>query len=126
MSSLLIILAMFVLLWVLMIRPQRSRQRQQQQMLQTIESGDEILTHGGLYGIVQEFDENDDLIVEIAEGINVRLARRSVASVVKPDDEEDEAGAEDAAVDAEEGIVKNEEETVRAEGAEEPAALEHR
>lgn len=126
MSSLLIILAMFVLLWVLMIRPQRSRQRQQQQMLQTIETGDEILTHGGLYGIVQEFDENDDLVVEIAEGINVRLARRSVASVVKPDEEEDEAVAEDETVDAEEGIVKNEEETVMAEGAEEPAALEHR
>jgi preprotein translocase subunit YajC len=124
-NSLLIILAMFVLLWVLMIRPQRSRQRQQQQMLQTIDTGDEILTHGGLYGIVQEFDENDDLIVEVAEGINVRLARRSIASVVKPDNEagEDE---EDETLDAEEGIVKNEEETVRAEGTDEPAALEHR
>ncbi len=120
MSSLLIIVAMFVLLWVLMIRPQRSRQKQQKQMLDLIETGDEILTHGGLYGIVQEFDENEDLIVEIAEGINVRLARRSVASVVKPEDEEDEeletseGGDEDEAVDAEEGIVKNEEETVKA------------
>lgn len=118
---------MFVLLWVLMIRPQRSRQRQQQQMIDLIEPGDEILTHGGLYGIVQEFDENEDLIVEIAEGINVRLARRSVASVVKADeaDEADEAAEDDeepategssteATVDGEEGIVKNEEETVKA------------
>ncbi|HEY7732964.1 MAG TPA: preprotein translocase subunit YajC [Gaiellaceae bacterium] len=133
MGSLIIIIAMFVLLWVLLIRPQRNRQRQAQQMLDHIDVGDEILTHGGIYGIVQEFDENDDLIVEIAEGINVRMARRSVASVVKPDEDEDEEGVveddEDAAeTSLDEGVetVKNEVETVRAEGAEEPTALERR
>jgi preprotein translocase subunit YajC len=132
-GSLIIIIAMFVLLWVLLIRPQRNRQRQAQQMLDHIDVGDEILTHGGIYGIVQEFDENDDLIVEIAEGINVRMARRSVASVVKPDEDEDEEGVveddEDAAeTSLDEGVetVKNEVETVRAEGAEEPTALERR
>jgi preprotein translocase subunit YajC len=140
-GSLIIILAMFVLLWVLLIRPQRSRQRQQQTMLDQIDAGDEVLTHGGIYGIVQEFDENDDLIVEIAEGINVRMARRSVAAVVKPDEEEDEqeleeAGdadedvldevAEESGLDEREGAVKNEEETVRSDGADEPAALERR
>jgi preprotein translocase subunit YajC len=135
---------MFVLLWVLLIRPQRNRQRQAQEMLDRIDVGDEILTHGGMYGIVQEFDENDDLIVEIAEGINVRMARRSVASVVKPDEEEDEEGVADydqdvvatasesdeaaAETSLDEGVetVKNEVETVRGEGAEEPAALERR
>jgi preprotein translocase subunit YajC len=143
-GSLIIIIAMFVLLWVLLIRPQRNRQRQAQEMLDRIDLGDEILTHGGIYGIVQEFDENDDLIVEIAEGINVRMARRSVASVVKPDEDEDEegvvegdedavaAGAESGEIAAEtsldEGVetVKNEVETVRGEGAEEPTALERR
>jgi preprotein translocase subunit YajC len=132
-GSLIIIIAMFVLLWVLLIRPQRNRPRQAQQMLDHIDVGDEILTHGGIYGIVQEFDENDDLIVEIAEGINVRMARRSVASVVKPDEDEDEEGVveddEDAAeTSLDEGVetVKNEVETVRAEGAEEPTALERR
>jgi preprotein translocase subunit YajC len=140
-GSLIIILAMFVLLWVLLIRPQRNRQRQQQTMLDQIDAGDEVLTHGGIYGIVQEFDENDDLIVEIAEGINVRMARRSVAAVVKPDEEEDEqeleeAGdadedvldevAEESGLDEREGAVKNEEETVRSDGADEPAALERR
>lgn len=133
MGSLIIIIAMFVLLWVLLIRPQRARQRQQQEMLSRIDPGDEVLTHGGIYGIVQEFDENDDLIVEIAEGINVRMARRSVAAVVKPEEEEAEEG-EDAldeepertGLDAGEEAVKNEEETVRSDGADEPAALERR
>lgn len=97
MSSLIIILAMFALLWVLLIRPQRAKQQQQQQMLSSVEPGDEILTVGGLYGIVQELDEDDDLIVEIADGIHVRVARRAVATVVKPDDED----ADDETLDGE-------------------------
>ena len=90
MASLILLLAMFVLLWVLLIRPQRNRQLKQQQLLSSVEAGDEILTVGGLYGIVRDIDEEDDLIVEIAEGIQVRIARRAVGGVVKPDEEGDE------------------------------------
>jgi preprotein translocase subunit YajC len=92
-ASLIILVAMFVLLWALLIRPQKAKQRQQQQMLETIEPGDEILTVGGIYGIVVEVEEDDDLVVEIADGIHVRAARRAVATVVKPD--EDDELAED-------------------------------
>jgi preprotein translocase subunit YajC len=88
-GSLIILVGLFAVLWLVLIRPQKARQRQQQQMLQSVAPGDEVLTVGGLYGIVQSIDEEGDLIVEIAEGIHVRLARRSVATVVKPDDEED-------------------------------------
>ena len=54
-----------------------------------------MLTVGGIYGIVHEIDEEDDLIVEIAEGIRVRVARRAVAGVVKPEDEADEDEEDD-------------------------------
>ncbi len=105
MGQLIILAAMFALLWVLLIRPQRQRQQKQQALLTSIEPGDEVLTVGGLYGIVQEIDEDDDLIVEIAEGITVRIARRAVGGVVKPDEEEaepDEADeGEDEVIDAE-------------------------
>ena len=94
MASLILLLAMFVLLWVLLIRPQRQRQQKQQQLLSSVEPGDEVLTVGGLYGIVRGIDEEDDLIVEIAEGIQVRIARRAVGGVVKPEEEEDEEDAE--------------------------------
>jgi preprotein translocase subunit YajC len=95
-ASLILIVAMFVLLWVLLIRPQRQRQQQQQRMIEAVEPGDEILTVGGIYGIVEEIDEEDDLVVEIAEGIRVRVSRRAVASVVKPEDEDDEEALEEA------------------------------
>ena len=64
------------------------KQRAQQQMLSQIDAGDEILTVGGIYGIVVEVEDDDDLVVEIADGIHVRIARRAVATVVKPDEDE--------------------------------------
>lgn len=129
MAQLILLLAMLVLLWALLIRPQRNRQRQQQQLLSSVEPGDEILTVGGLYGIVQEIDEEDDLIVEIADGVHVRVARRAVGGVVKPDEEEDVGELEDddgARLAAGEDGVNNSEDFVSPEDAEDPAALERR
>ena len=74
-----------------------------------VEPGDEILTVGGLYGIVQELEPEEDggdLIVEIADGIHVRIARRALATVVKPDEDADEDGDDDEdVVDGEAELV---------------------
>jgi preprotein translocase subunit YajC len=94
-GQLIVIIALFALLWLLLIRPQRKRQQEQQQLHASLEVGDEILTVGGLYGHVRELLEDDDLLVEIAPGVNVRIARRSVAGVVEV--EGDEAGEHEPA-----------------------------
>jgi len=135
-AQLILLLAMLVLLWVLLIRPQRTRQRQQQDLLSNVDPGDEIITVGGLYGIVQEIDEEDDLIVEIADAVHVRIARRAVAGVVKPDDEadEDEDGSEeeaaehdDAPTDAvDEASERDSEVFVKDDDPESPVPLERR
>lgn len=132
-GTLILLAAMFALLWVLLIRPQKRKQAEQQQLLSGIEPGDEILTVGGVYGIVHEIDEDDDLVVEIAEGIRVRIARRAVAGVVKPDDDADEADddvGKDAAEAAEgpndeDGVVVSEE-IVKSEVPEGAEALDRR
>jgi len=135
----LIIIVLFALLWFVLIRPQRARAKEQQRVLNTVEVGDEVLTVGGIYGIVQELEPDEDggdLVVEIAEGIHVRVARKGLALVVKPDeddDEEEEAETDDpdgekaleastAATDDDERVeeVNDEKETVNpgvAEGA---------
>jgi len=140
-ATLILLAAMFALLWLLLIRPQRQRQLKQQQLLGSIEPGDEVLTVGGLYGIVREIDEEDDLVVEIAEGIQVRIARRAIGGVVKPEEDEEideesegeidaesvveaESGAPEAP-NREDGVVDSEE-IVRTEAAEDPAALDRR
>ena len=81
-----------------MIRPQRAKAQAQQRMLGTVEPGDEILTVGGIYGIVQELEPDEDggdLVVEIADGIHVRVARKALATVIKPDEDEDDEDDED-------------------------------
>jgi preprotein translocase subunit YajC len=137
-AQLILLLAMLVLLWALLIRPQRARQRQQQEVLSAVEPGDEIITVGGLYGIVQEIDEEDDLIVEVADAVHVRIARRAVAGVVKPDEaEEDEESPEEAAepdADHDEGSAEafdegsetDSELFVKDDDPESPAPLERR
>ena len=132
-GTLILLAAMFALLWVLLIRPQKRKQAEQQQLLASIEPGDEVLTVGGIYGIVQEIDEDDELIVEIAEGIRVRIARRAVAGVEKPDDEPDEADEDDdleeedavEVVNHEDGVVVSEE-IVKSEVPEGAEALDRR
>jgi preprotein translocase subunit YajC len=122
-GPLIFLVALLLLLWIFMIRPQRQRQLQQQRLLSDIEPGDEVLTVGGLYGIVHEIDEEDDLIVEIADGIHVRIARRAVAGLVKPDDEVDDD--ELTGADEEDG-VNDSEENVSEGPARDAAALDRR
>ena len=128
-GTLILLAAMFALLWVLLIRPQRRKQMEQLQLLASIEPGDEVLTVGGIYGIVTEIDEDDDLIVEIAEGIRVRVARRAAAGVVKPEEETDEDEEDDvAALEAsedEDGVVDSVE-IVKTEASEGAEALDRR
>jgi preprotein translocase subunit YajC len=87
-TSLLIIVILFALFWLLMIRPQRRRQAEQKALIQNVEPGDEIVTAGGLFGHVQSVAD-DELLVEIAPGTNVRIARRAVAGIVGPEEEDE-------------------------------------
>jgi len=73
-------------LWLLMIRPAQRRQRDQQKLMSAMEVGDEIVTAGGLYGTVKAL-EDDEVRLEIAPGIEVRVARRAVAGVVSDKEE---------------------------------------
>ena len=95
-ASFLIILLLLALAWFVLIRPQRRRQAQQEELLGSLHTGDEIVTAGGLYGRIQSV-RDDELDVEIAPGTVVRVARRAVAGVFREEDEEPEEGPEDAA-----------------------------
>jgi preprotein translocase subunit YajC len=85
-QGLIIIVVLVALFWLLLIRPQRRRQAEQNALIQNIEVGDEIVTAGGLFGHVKSVAD-DELLVEIAPGTNVRIARRAVAGVVGPEEE---------------------------------------
>ena len=83
------ILVLLVLMWFMLIRPQRRRQQDAQRLLETIGVGKEIVTAGGLYGTVKAVD-GDEVRLEIADGIQVRIAKRAIAGTVSEDEEEPE------------------------------------
>ena len=112
---------MLGVMYVLMIRPQRQRQAQQQSMIGDAGVGDDVLTTGGIYGTITHA-EGDDIVVEIASGLTVHMTRRGIAAVLPPQDEDDDVveGDEDADEGDEEAVTDGEEAVRSAVG--EPSA----
>lgn len=74
------IIAIFVIFYFLLIRPQHKKQKDHQDMLNSLKEGDNILTSGGLYGTVVKIKDNV-LTVQIAENIKVKIDRGYVATL---------------------------------------------
>jgi len=95
-----IFLLMGVAFYFFLIRPQKKRQQEQQKMQTSLAPGTRIVTAGGIYGTVIEA-EDGDLLVEIAEGVEIRILAQAVARVIEDVeyvDEEEEPAAEDEEV----------------------------
>jgi preprotein translocase subunit YajC len=108
--ALLIVLVLgLIVMYVLMIRPQRQRQAEHQARIERVDVGDDVLTSGGIYGTVVQ-TEDDDLVVEIADGVEVHMTRRGIAAVLPPEDEEEDEDEED-----EEGRAESDEAAVAAD-----------
>jgi len=137
----LIIMALMLgVMYVLMIRPQRQRQAQQQSMIDDAGVGDDVLTTGGIYGTITQI-EGDDVVVELAPSLTVHMTRRGIAAVLPPEedeaddeleDEEDDADVVDedsvpeASANGDESAVTDGEEAVRTAVADAPAEEDRR
>src|SRR6476646_6826394 len=67
-----------VAMYFLLIRPQRRRMQEQRALANAVEEGDEVMTTAGLYGFVTAI-EDDVIWLEIAEGVDIRIARAAVS-----------------------------------------------
>ena len=86
-SFFLLLIIAFGVLWFVLIRPQKRRQLQAQQMLNRLQVGDRVVTAGGIYGEITRADEDDDdVMVRIAPDLEVRVARRAIGGVIPPDE----------------------------------------
>ena len=89
MGGYIFILVLLVLMWFMLVRPQRRRQLETQRLLGSLEVGKEIVTAGGLYGTITAL-EDDEARVRIADGVEVRIAKRAIAGVLSEDEEPEE------------------------------------
>ncbi|MBQ7495288.1 MAG: preprotein translocase subunit YajC [Bacteroidaceae bacterium] len=79
MGMILMLVAMFAIMYFFMIRPQQKKQKEIQKFRNSIERGQEVITAGGLYGTVRDIDDvKNVLIIEVANGVRVRVDRNSV------------------------------------------------
>jgi preprotein translocase subunit YajC len=84
-ESMLPLVLIFVVFYFLLIRPQQKRAREHREMLAALRRGDRIVTGGGIIGTVTRV-KDDELTVEIAEGVKVSVARGTVATVISRSD----------------------------------------
>ena len=77
------IILLFVGMWFLIIAPQRKRQKAHDKMLSELQTGDEIITSGGVYGTITNV-KKDRFVVRIADNTKIELGKGFVASKVEP------------------------------------------
>ncbi len=81
MSLIFMIIAIFAVMYFLMIRPQQRQKKQHQDLLGKVAKGDKIITMGGIYGTIAGVKDNT-VIVKIADNVKVELSRSSISKVV--------------------------------------------
>lgn len=79
--TLLMLGAMFIAFYFLLIRPQAKRAKEHKAMVASLSKGDEVVTAGGLIGRVAKIDEAY-LVLEVADGVQVKLQRQAVQAVL--------------------------------------------
>ncbi|MBZ0159871.1 preprotein translocase subunit YajC [Candidatus Methylomirabilis sp.] len=72
----------FFVFYLLMIRPQQKKTREQKEMLGNLKTGDQVETTGGLYGTIVKFGEDNRVKVRIAENVTVFIARSAITGKV--------------------------------------------
>jgi preprotein translocase subunit YajC len=106
-TFILVILVVFVGFYFLMIRPQQRRRQQAAQDQNTVAPGARVRTTAGMYATVVEVD-GDDVILEVAPGVEVRYLKRAIMNVVSPGEPAEEAYEEPAEEDEDAEPVQDE------------------
>ncbi len=95
----------FVVFYFLLIRPQQRKAKEHRATLDALRRGDRVVTGGGIIGTVVRVESPDEVSVDIADGVRVRVVRGTITSVVaKPDP----AAAREAAKQREQARAKAE------------------
>jgi preprotein translocase subunit YajC len=79
--SLLPFILIFVIMYFLILRPQQKRVKQHQEMVKNVRRGDTVVTSGGLIGKVTKVTDEEQIEVEVAEGVRVRQMKSMIAEV---------------------------------------------
>jgi preprotein translocase subunit YajC len=98
------LVAIFVVFYFMLIRPQQKKAKQHKEMLGQMKRGDRIVTGGGIIGTIAKVVNDSEVQVEIAEGVRVRVLRTTVTDILAKT--EPRGGADDEAADKDKDKAK--------------------
>ena len=75
------LILIFVIMYFLILRPQQKRMKEQRNMIAELKRGDQVVTQGGIIGKITDV-KDDEVTVEIAQGVKIRVVRATIAQVV--------------------------------------------
>jgi len=75
------LVAIFLMFYFLMIRPQRKRQKEHEELISQLRGGDSVITAGGIYGRIESVGQ-DSVVVRVESGATIRVAKGSIAGKV--------------------------------------------
>lgn len=76
------LLLIFGIMYFLIIRPQQQKLKQHQKMVEALRRGDQVVTQGGVIGKVSKVKDDNEIEIEIADGVKVRVVRSTIAQVL--------------------------------------------
>lgn len=76
------LILIFAIMWFLLIRPQQKKIKEHKAMVDAVRKGDQVITQGGLIGKITRVKDADEVEVEIATGVKVRLVKNTIAQVL--------------------------------------------
>ena len=76
------LILIFAIMYFLLIRPQQKKVKEHQAMVGAVRRGDQVVTQGGLIGKVTKVKEDNEIEVELATGVKVRVVQSTIANVL--------------------------------------------
>jgi preprotein translocase subunit YajC len=76
------LILIFGIMYFLLIRPQQKKAKEHQAMVSAVRRGDQVITQGGLIGKVTKVKDDNEIEVELAEGVKVRVVKSTISTVV--------------------------------------------
>ena len=72
----------FVIMYFVMIRPQKKRQEQQQKLISSLKTGDRVVTNAGIHGLISNVKENT-VLVKVADNVKIEMDKSAITNVLK-------------------------------------------
>jgi preprotein translocase subunit YajC len=76
------LILIFVIMYFVMIRPQKKRQEQQQKLISSIKTGDRVVTNSGIHGLISNMKENT-VLVKVADNVKIEMEKSAITNVLK-------------------------------------------